>query len=66
MAEKIPEGIKIIGEWKDLGCGRVFRLYEAADPKIILVMASAWCDLTSTEIVSVMETEEVLKLLPKK
>jgi len=41
-------------------------LYEAADPKIILVMASAWCDLTSTEIVSVMETEEVLKLLPKK
>ncbi len=65
MAEKIPEGIKLIGEWKDLGRGRVFRLFEAADPKAILAMRSIWEGITSTEFVPVMETEEVLKLLPK-
>ena len=63
--EKIPEGIKMVGEWKDLGRGRVFRLFEAVDPKVILAMSSAWEDLGKTEIVPVMETEEVLKLLPK-
>jgi len=63
--EKIPEGIKMVGEWKDLGRGRVFRLYEAADPKAILAMNFAWADLGKAEFIPVMETEEVLKLLPK-
>ena len=63
--EEIPEGMKMIGEWKDLGRGRIFRLFEAVDPKVILAMSSAWEDLGKAEIVPVMETEEVLKLLPK-
>jgi hypothetical protein len=62
--EKILEGIKMVGEWKDLGRGRVFRLFEATDPTVILAMSSAWCDLGKTEFVPVIETEEVLKLLP--
>jgi len=63
--EKIPEGIKMVGEWNDLGRGRVFRLFEAVDPKVILAMSFTWEDLGKAEIVPVMETEEVLKLMPK-
>ena len=63
--EKIPEGIKMVGEWKDLGRGRVFRLFEAVDPKAILAMSFAWKDLVNIEIVPVMETEELMKLVPK-
>jgi hypothetical protein len=63
--EKIPEGIKMVGEWNDLGGGCVFRLVEAVDPKVILQVSFAWNDLGNVELVPVMETEEVLKLLPK-
>ena len=55
----------MIGEWKNLGHGRVFRLFEVVDPKAILAMSFAWEDFGKTEFVPVMETEEILKLLPK-
>ena len=42
-----------------------FRLFEVVDPKAILAMSFAWEDLGKTEFVPVMETEEILKLLPK-
>ena len=63
--EKIPEGYKMIGEWTDLGSNRAFRLFEVADPKVILQVNFAWNDLGNVELVPVMETEEALKLLPK-
>ncbi len=65
QAEEIPEGIKMEGMWKDLGRGRVFRLFEAVDPKAILAMSFAWKDLVNIEIVPVMETEELMKLVSK-
>lgn len=65
QAEEIPEGIKMVGMWKDLGRGRVFRLFEAVDPKAILAMSFAWKDLLNIEIVPVMETKELMKLVPK-
>jgi len=60
-----PEGVKVIGEWSDLGGNRVFSLAEIDDPKAMLAAASAWTDVTKLEIVPLMETEEMLKLLPK-
>ena len=64
--EKIPpEGLKIIGEWADLGSNRVFRLFDVTDPEVILAASFPWNDLGNVELVPVMETEEVLKLLPK-
>jgi len=65
QAEKIPEGIKMVGMWKDLGRGRVFRLFEAVDPKAIFAMSFPWKDLLDIEIIAVMETEELMKLVPK-
>jgi hypothetical protein len=66
QAEEIPEGITMVGMWKDLGRGRVFRLFEAVDPKAILAMSFAWKDLVNIELVPVMETEELMKLVSKR
>ena len=63
MTEKIPEGMKIIGEWVDLGSNRNFRLFEATDPKVILSAGFPWNNLGNSEVVPVMETEEAKKLL---
>jgi galactokinase len=60
-----PGGVKLIGEWSDLAGNRVFSLAEIDDPKAMLARASAWTYVTKLEIVPLMETEEMLKLLPK-
>jgi len=65
MTEEIPEGMKMIGQWVDLGANRAFGVYEVADPKVILAASFAWNALGNVELVPVMETEEALKLLPK-
>ena len=61
-----PPGMKIIGEWSDVTGGRVFRLVEVDDPRVMLGASAAWADLGKVESVPVMETEEVMKLLPRK
>ena len=61
-----PPGMKIIGEWSDVTGGRVFRLVEVGDPRVMLGASAAWADLGKVESVPVMETEEVMKLLPRK
>ena len=64
--EKIPQGIKIIGEWIDLGGGRAFRLVEVADPKLLFAMTSFWIGFGKKELVPVMEGEEAMKLMPSR
>jgi len=63
VEEKIPEGVKVIGEWVDIGGGRVFRLVDVADPKILVAMTSFWFGYGKKELVPVMEAEEILKLM---
>jgi hypothetical protein len=58
-------GMKTIGEWSYLGSGRVFELVECDNPRAMLRASSAWADLGKIELFPVMETEEVMKLLPK-
>ena len=60
-----PKGAKSIGEWSVIGGGKVFRLVEVEDPKVAVGVAAAWSDLCKIEIIPVMETEEVLKLIPQ-
>ena len=62
-AEKIPEGVKVIGEWIDLAGGRAFRLVEVADPRPLVAMTSAWFGLGKKELAPVMTSEEVAKLM---
>ena len=60
-----PPGMKIVGEWSDITGGRVFRLVEVDDPRVMLGASAAWADLGKIETVPVMQTEEVMKLLPR-
>ena len=62
-AEKIPQGIKVIGQWGDLAGGRGFRLVEVADPRALLAMTSFWSGLCKKELVPVMATEDAMKLM---
>ena len=59
---RLHEGVKILGEWTDLGGGRGFLLVESNDPKALLSGSMAWGDLMKMEAVPVMETEETMKL----
>lgn len=62
----VPEGVTVLGEWSSIGGGRVFRLVEIADARAGFAASFAWSDLGKIEHVPVMETEEVLKLIPGK
>ncbi len=61
-----PPGMKIVGEWSDITGGRVFRLVEVDDPRVMLGASAAWADLGKIESVPVMQTEEVMKLVSGK
>jgi hypothetical protein len=61
--EKIPEGVKVIGEWVDLAGGRAFRLVEVADPRPLVAMTSTWFGLGKKELVPVMTSEDIAKLM---
>ena len=63
--EMKPPGMKTVGEWSYLGGGRVFELVECDDPRAMLGASSPWADLGKIELFPVMETEEVMKLIPK-
>jgi len=62
----IPDGMKVLGEWSDMGGGRVFRLFEVQDAKVAFAASFAWSDVGEIEIVPVMETEEVMSLISGK
>ena len=58
-----PPGMKIHGEWSDLMGGRVFRLFELDDAKDALAAAGAWNDLGKIEVVPVIDTESLVKIV---
>ena len=58
----IREGVKVLGEWTDLGGGRGFLLVESNDPNALMSGTNAWGDLMKMEAVPVIETEELIKL----
>jgi len=62
--EKIPQGVKVIGEWVDIGGCRAYRLVEVADAKLLFAMTSFWIGFGNKELVPVMEGEEMMKLIP--
>lgn len=67
LGTKMPEGVKLLGQWVDLNGCRAFELIDVAavDPKLILESVWPWSDLCKVEAVAVMEGEEIMKLLPK-
>jgi hypothetical protein len=55
--------MKTVGEWTAVTGGRVFRLVELDDPRVMLASATLWDDLGKIESFPVMQTEEVMKML---
>ena len=60
---KCPAGMKELGYWYDLTGSRVFYLYEAEDPAVILKAGNYWTDIAKCESVPVMEMGDVMKLM---
>ncbi|MGP8152876.1 MAG: DUF3303 domain-containing protein [Smithella sp.] len=58
----LSEGVKVVGEWSDLGGGRGFMICEANDPQAIMTSAMKWDDLMKEEIIPLLETA---KLFPE-
>jgi hypothetical protein len=56
------EGVKVLGEWTDLGGGRGFLLVESNDPMALMSGTMAWGDLMKMEAVPVTDTEELMKV----
>lgn len=54
------EGIKLIGEWVDVGGGRDVIVYEADDTRAMLTTALAWDDIMKFETFVAMDAEEVM------
>ena len=65
VEEKIPEGIKLLGEWIDMAGGQAFRLVEVPDPKLLLAMTSFYFGLGKKELVPVMALEDAMKLMQR-
>ena len=57
------EGIKVIGSWVYPGAGTAFIVCEANDIKALVEMTLPWRDLRQFEIVPVIETAELMKLV---
>ena len=63
MEEKIPEGIKVIGEWVSIAGCRAYRLVEVDNPQVLFAMTSTWIGLGKKELIPVMGSEEMMKLM---
>jgi uncharacterized protein with GYD domain len=61
-----PPGMKVIGEWSVVTGGKVFRLVEVDDPRVMAGASAAWGDLGKIETVPVMPSEDMIKLLQSK
>ncbi len=60
------KGGKPIGNWSATAGGRAFRLIDADDPKAMAVAGAVWNDIAKMEVIPVIETEELMKLVSKK
>lgn len=59
------EGVKVVGEWLDIGGGRGFTLIETNDPKASIESTRMWSDLMNMEIVPVIETAKLFEGVKK-
>jgi len=62
QGQALPEGVKAIGEWVQVGGNRVFRIIDIPDAKLALASALPWTDIGKLEIIPVMDSEEAVKL----
>ena len=57
------EGIKVIGSWVSPGAGKAFMVCEVKDVNALVGMTFPWRDLRQFEIVPIIETGELMKVV---
>ena len=57
----VPEAVKVIGEWVEIGGGRSFRVVDVADSNLALATALPWTDVGKLELIPIMGSEEAVK-----
>jgi Domain of unknown function (DUF3303) len=57
----LPEGVKVIGEWVEIGGGRSFRVIDVPDAKRGLAGALPWTDIGKLEMIPIMDSGEAVK-----
>ena len=58
----IPEDVKVLGQWTDLGGGRGFIVFESEKPHLEWTLA--WSDLMEIDLIPIVDTEaDVIKAI---
>jgi hypothetical protein len=57
---------KTIGTWSDVGGCRAFRLFNQDDAKAIVAAANFWNNVATLEIIPVIESQELMKVIASK
>ncbi len=59
----LPESVKEICLWTQITGGRVFGIYETDDPAAMVKFSHEWSDLGGLELIPIMDTREMVKLV---
>ena len=59
----MPDGLRYVDSWVDLGLGRCFQLMECDDPRLVQRWALHWAGLVELEIVPVVPGGEARALV---
>lgn len=60
------KGGKAIGNWTATAGGQAFRLIDTDDSKAMAMAGMVWNDIAKMEVIPVIETEELMKVLASK
>jgi len=59
----LPEGVKEIGLWSQVTGARTFGVFETDDPAALVKFANEWNDLGVMELIPIMDSREVKKIV---
>lgn len=54
----MPDGLRYVGSWVEVGFGRCFQLMECDDPGLLQQWTERWQDLVEFEVAQVMTSQQ--------
>ena len=61
----MPEGLKYVNSWIEVGMDRCFQVMETEDPILLQEWIKNWGDLVDFEVVPVVTSAEMVKLFER-
>ncbi len=59
----MPEGLRYVSSWVDLGFERCFQIMETDDPSLFDLWIAEWADLVEFEVVAVQTSAEAAQAM---